>query len=190
MNDNYELDDLIDSLQRDIVMERYYPLIDCKKALTAILNKAGAVQKDQVSEAVIEELRGKLGDPTARLFARYLHIYDFNKAKLREISDYIGTKDYDALSALLRLPGVRRLRAQLYLNSGVTLEVLAEKSTEEIRSMVRAYIQRENRAEIVPQPKEVNCHRAVAKMILHTDHRRPRDLQGKEHEDEQSTGRY
>ena len=36
-------------------------------------------------------------------------------------------------------------------------------------NMVRDYIQRENRAEIVPQPKEVNCHRAVAKMILHTE---------------------
>ncbi len=36
-------------------------------------------------------------------------------------------------------------------------------------NMVRDYIQRENRAEIVPQTKEVNCHRAVAKMILHTE---------------------
>lgn len=78
-------------------------------------------------------------------------------------------KDYDTLAELLRLPGVRILRAELYFNSGVTLEVLAEKSSEDIRNMVSDYIQRENCSEIIPQPKEVNCHREVAKMILHTN---------------------
>jgi hypothetical protein len=49
----------------------------------------------------------------------------------------------------------------------VTLEILAEKPTEEIRTMVRDYIEREGRREIVPLSKEVNCHKEVAKMILH-----------------------
>jgi len=110
-----------------------------------------------------------LGDDISRLFARFIHIYDFNPSKLREIKSYAGTNAYDALAELLRLPGVRVLRAELYFNSGVTLEALAEKSTEDIRGMVCDYIQRENRSEILPQPKEVNCHREVAKMILHTD---------------------
>ena len=169
MNDNYFLDDLIGSLERDIVMERYYPLIDYKGELTAILNEAGAVRKDQVSDEVTGDIRMKLGEVVSGLFSRFIHIYDFNKSKLREIKDYAGTEKYDALAALLRLPGVRLLRAELYYNSGVTLEVLAEKSTEDIRNMVGDYIRRENRSEIIPQPKEVNCHRAVAKMILHTD---------------------
>jgi len=72
---------------------------------------------------------------------------------------------------LLRLPGVRLLRAELFFYSGVTIETLAEKTTDEIRNMIRDYIQRENRTEIVPQPKEVNCHRAVAKMLLRTNSR-------------------
>ena len=165
MNDNYYMDDLIGSLKRDTVMDRYYPLINYKEELTAILNKAGAVRKEQVSNAVIEDIRMLLDDDISVLFARFIHIYDFNKSKLREI------KGYDALAGLLRLPGVRILRAELYLNSGVTLEVLAEKSTEDIRDKVSDYIQRENRSEIIPQPKEVNCHREVAKMILHTDNR-------------------
>ena len=171
MNDNYYMDDLIGSLERNIVMERYFPLIDHKEELTAILIKNGVVRKDQVSDAVIEEVRIMLGETVSGLFARFIHIYDFNKSKLREIKDYVGKKEYDDLAGLLRLPGVRLLRAELYFNSGVTLEVLAEKSTEDIRDMVRDYIQRENRSEIVPQPKEVNCHREVAKMILHTETR-------------------
>ena len=169
MNDNYYLDDLIASLERDIVMERYYPLIEHKEELTAMLHRAGAVRKDQVSDALIDEIHMLLGKNISQLFARFLHLYDFKQAKLRELKGHVGTKDYAALAELLRLPGVRLLRAELYFHSGVTLEVLAEKSTEEIRSMVRDYIQRENRSEIVPQPKEVNCHRAVAKMLLHTE---------------------
>jgi len=171
MNDNYYIDDLIGALEKDIVMERYYPLIDYKGELTAILNKYGVVRKENVSNEVIEDIRMRLGDAISILFARYIHIYDFNKSKLREIKGYAGTKEYEPLSNLLRLPGVRLLRAELYFNSGVTLEVLAEKSTEDIRNMVCDYIQRENRSEITPQPKEVNCHREVAKMILHAYNR-------------------
>ena len=169
MNDNYYMDDLIGSLEKDIVMERYYPLIDHKGELTAILNKAGAIRKDQVCDAVTEDIRMLLGEAVSGLFSRFIHIYDFNTSKLREIKGYIGTEKYDALAALLRLPGVKLLRAELYFNSGVTLEVLAEKSTEDIRNMVGDYIRREKRPEIIPKPKEVNCHRAAAKMILRTD---------------------
>lgn len=169
MNDNYYADDLIASLEKDVVMERYYPLIDHKEELTAIINKAGAVRKDDISDAVAEKIGAALGLDISRLFTRFIHIYDFNKSKLRDIKAYVGTNEYDALAALLRLPGVRLLRAELYFNSGVTLEVLAEKSTEDIRAMVCDYIRRENRSEIVPQPKEVNCHREVAKMILRTN---------------------
>ena len=168
INDNYYMTDLIASLERDIVMERYYPLIDCKGELTAILEQAGVARKDQLADAADEEIRTVLGSRVAALFARYIHIYDFRKSKLRQISGYSGTEKYAALAALLRLPGVGLLRAELYCNSAVTLEILAEQSTEDIRSRVSNYIRRENRPETLPQPKEVNCHRAVAKMILHT----------------------
>ena len=167
MNDNYLVSDLINSLRMDVVMERYYPLIDYKGVITIILNKAGVVRKNEISENVIKEISMALGKDISSTFSRFIHIYDFNKSKLKDIKDYVGTKEYDSLAGLLRLPGVRLLRAELYYNSGVTLNVLAEKSTEDIRNMVNDYIKRENRKEIPPQPKEVNCHREVAKMILH-----------------------
>ena len=167
MNDNYFVNDLINSLKKDVVMERYYPLIDFKEELITILNKTGVVRKNDVSETVIEDIKRELGKNISSIFTRYIHIYDFNKSKLNDIKDYVGTKEYDGLAGLLRLPGIRVLRALLYYNSGVTLKMLATKSTEDIRSMVSDYIERENRQEIIPQPKEVNCHREVAKMILH-----------------------
>lgn len=167
MNDNYYLDDLISSLKKDVVLKRYYPLINYKEELTDILKKAGVVRKNQVSENVIEDISKVLGKDISNIFARYIHIYDFNKAKLKDIKDYLGTKEYDSLAELLRLPGVRLVRAKLYYNSGVTLNVLIEKTSEEIRDMISDYIKREFRQEIIPQPKEVKCHKEVAKMILH-----------------------
>lgn len=167
MNDNYYINDLISSLKSDVVMERYYPLINYKEELTRILNKARVVRKNDVSDTVIEDIKKTLGKDISNSFACFIHIYDFNKSKLRDIKDYVETEEYDDLANLLRLPGVRLLRAKLYYNSGITLKVLAKKSTEEIRNMVSEYIKRENREEIIPQPKEVNCHREVAKMILH-----------------------
>lgn len=169
MNDNYYVYDLISSLKRDIIMERYYPLIDFKEELIEIINRFGVVRKEEISQVVIDEIEKELGKNTSNIFTRYIHIYDFNKAKLRDIKEYTGKKEYDSLSELLRLPGVRLLRAKLYYNSGVTLKVLSKESTENIRAMIYDYIQRNNRTEIVPQPKEVNCHREVAKMILHAN---------------------
>ena len=167
MNDNYYVNDLINSLKKDVVMELYYPLINYKEELISIISKVGVVRKNQISETVIEDIEKILGKDISNSFARFIHIYDFNKSKLRDIKDYAGTKEYDSLADLLRLPGVRALRAKLYYNSGVTLKILAEKSTEDIRAMVCNYIQRNRREEIIPQPKEINCHREVAKMILH-----------------------
>lgn len=168
MNDDFYIDDLLDSLKKDVVMERYYPLIDCKEELKTIITKAGAVRKSQLTDNLINGIEKQLGKEISILFVRYIHIYDFNKSKLNDIKEFVGTKEYEILASLLRLPGVRSLRALLYYNSGITLEILAKESTENIRSLIKNYIQCENRKEIVPQPKEVNCHREVAKMILNT----------------------
>ena len=79
MNDNYFMEDLIGSLERDVVMERYYPLMEYKGELTAILDKAGVIRKDQISDEVMEDIRVALGEAVSRLFSRFIHIYDFNR---------------------------------------------------------------------------------------------------------------
>ena len=169
MNDNFYIDDLIDALSKEITMERYSPLFPLREELLGFMRERMAVRRDDIDDGMISELGEKYGDDIAALFARYIHLYDFSKAKLRDIKPFIGTESYAPLADLLRLPGVRLLRAELYHNSGVSLEMLAEKTTAEIQSMVREYIEREGRGEIVPLTKEVNCHRAVARMILHIE---------------------
>lgn len=167
MNDNFYLSDLLGSIREDTTMERYWKLIPVRDELICELDRLGVVFRDDVTEEVLGKLADRFGEDTVRLLARFLHIYDFSKAKLKDIRQIEDAEEYAALADLLRLPGVRLLRAQLYYSSGVTLEVLYDTPTEEIQSMVRRYVEREGRAESVPFAKEINCHREVAKMILH-----------------------
>lgn len=167
MKDNFYVSDLIGSIREDTTMERYWRLIPIRDELICELDRLGVVFRDDVTDDVLSRLSDRFSEDTVRLLARFLHIYDFSKAKLKEIRQVEDAEKYAALADLLRLPGVRLLRAELYYNSGVTLDVLAEKPTDAIQSMVREYVEREGRLESVPFPKEVNCHREVAKMILH-----------------------
>lgn len=167
MNDNFFLEDLLHSLRESTTTERYWPLIPYREELLSFLKEQKLNFRDEVTDSGLPLLHERFGAEITGLFTRYLHLYDFKKEKLREIRQYQGTERYDPLAGLLRLPGVRILRAELYYNSGVTIEILAEKPTDEIRTMVRDYIEREGRREIVPLSKEVNCHKEVAKMILH-----------------------
>lgn len=169
MTDNFYIEDLILSVRKETTMERYLPLAEHREELLAVMRENGIVFRDDVTDAVLQKVSMTCGETVARLFARFIHIYDFNRQKLRDIRAYEDTEAYEPLAGLLRLPGVRLLRAELYYHSGVTLKTLAESTTEEIRGMVQAYITREHRTETVPLPKEVNCHRAVAKMILHIE---------------------
>ena len=169
MNDNFYVEDLLQSLREDTTVERYWRLIPLREELLCCLKRQGVVFRDDVTDEVMSKVGDSFGSDTAALLARFLHLYDFGSAKLRELKQVQDGEKRAALSQLLRLPGVRLLRAELYYNSGVTLEVLAQKQTEEIRSMVREYTHRESRGETVPFVKEVNCHREVAKMILHIE---------------------
>ena len=167
MSDNFYIEDLIFALREDTVPERYYRLIPLRDKLLACLKKHGAVLRDDVTEDIFGDIGRTFGADISLLFGRYLHIYDFSPSKLKEIPYAKGTAEYAALAELMRLPGVRILRAELYYNSGVTLDVLDSKTTDEIRGMVKEYVTRENRSETVPFVKEVNCHRAAARIILH-----------------------
>lgn len=117
-------------------MDRYYPLIDYKDTLISYLKDEGIVFRDKITEDVIKSLAFVVSSDIAHLFARFLHIYDFKKGKLREIRKYYGTEKFDTLANLLRLPGVRVLRAELYYSSGLNIESLSCKTTEEIQNTV------------------------------------------------------
>ena len=165
--DNFRIQDLLESLQKESVGEKFYPLIPYRDAILRELQEKGILYRDEIADAEMQTLRNEYGDTIANLFKRFLHLYDFNPKKLKDIEKYLGMKEYAVLYDLLRLPGVRLLRAELYYHSGVNIQMLAEQSTEEIQNMVKRYIEENRRSEIVPLKKEVKTHQAVARMILH-----------------------
>lgn len=169
MTDHYFMSDLLASVKKDTTPERYWPLIGVREELLSFLHEKGIVRRPQMTADVLDEAAGRFGNGTARLLAGLMHIYDFNPAKLKDIRQYEGTERYEPLRNLLRLPGVQLLRAELYHNSGVSLQTLTVSTTEEIREAVAAYIAREGRSEIVPLPKEINCHREAARLFLRGD---------------------
>ena len=158
-SDDFYIEDLILSIRKETTSVRYLPLAEYREELSALMRENGVTFRDEITDGILRKIADKCGESVAGLFARFIHIYDFNEKKLRDIREYEGTEGYDTLAELLRLPGVRLLRAELYFYSGVTLRSLRE------------YIEREKRTEIVPLTKEVNCHREVAKMILHASGR-------------------
>ena len=119
MTDNFYIEDLILSVGKDTTPERYLPIEAHREDLLALMHENGIVFRDEITDAILAEIAGKCGDDIAGLFARFIHLYDFNPKKLRDIKDHEGRDGYDTLAGLLRLPGVRRLRAELYYNSGV-----------------------------------------------------------------------
>ncbi|MCQ2424363.1 MAG: hypothetical protein MJ088_05665, partial [Clostridia bacterium] len=139
---------------------------------------AGAARRDDVTDEMLADVAKRWGEPTARLLARYLHLYDFRAEKRRELAPLSGAANHGVLCDLMRLPGVFSQSAFVQqvagvdcvcerADSGLTVDKLAALSTEEIRDAVRRYIEENGRTETVPLVKEVNCHRAVARMIVH-----------------------
>ena len=165
--DNFYLEDLLFSLAPETTLARFSPLFPLKESLLRDFQSFSAVFRDDVTEDVMKKLAERYDETTLRLLSRFLHLYDFDTKKLREISSYVGTKPYDVLADFLRLPGVRLLRAKLYADSGFTTETLVERPAEEIQSIIRRYVEENQRPESVPFLKEIRCHKAVAQMILH-----------------------
>lgn len=173
--DNFYVEDLLSSLSPETTMTRYAPLFPFKEDLLRDLQSLSVVFRDDVTEDVMKALAERYDEATLRLLSRFLHLYDFDPKKLREIADLSGTESYEVLADLLRLPGVRLLRAKLYADSGITLTELAQRPTEEIQETIRRYIETNDRPEIVPFPKEIRCHKAVAQMILHLKKSPPKE---------------
>lgn len=74
------------------------------------------------------------------------------------------------LCDLMRLPGVKITRSELYFNCGYTsIEAFAYETPENIHTTIKNYINKntDNKAKAVPLPKEISTQVAVAKSIPH-----------------------
>lgn len=164
---NYGIDALDVLLRKDCVSERYYPLIAKKTFLIGNLRELGCVRKED-AQALSDEalaLAGLKNADGVRLFRRFLRIYDPATAKFREIEKSAADPAQKAsFRELYYLPGVKEIRADLYYRSGFrALADIAAAAEEEILRKTADTIAREGLSCIVPLPKEVRTHIAVAK---------------------------
>lgn len=189
--DNYYLDDLIDSIDLNSTLSRYYPLIEFKEQLKKTLKENNIIRKEEYNS---EKLKDLFREDIIRLFSFAIHLYDFKPRKLKELDFidpiiidelnsikinnsgdfilyYLSNKDkkyqyfYDICN-LMRLPGVKGIRAKLYYDCGFkSFDDFVCKKAEDIQKIISDFINENERKESCPLPKEISTHIAVAKII-------------------------
>lgn len=167
VNTDYKLDALRLLLQKDCLSERYHKLTDYTEKLIGGLKALGCQTKSDAAGLSDEALcsLGLSDAETVRLFRRFLTIYDPNRQKLRELEKLpIEPREREAYTELYCLPGVKLTRADLYLRSGFcSLADIAVSTVEEIRTRTAQTIAEQSLSCIVPLPKEIRTHIAVAR---------------------------
>jgi len=129
---------------------------------------AGELRSERVKRKpfMIRNFRGVNPEHIAKLDALYIENRDQmidagRKPQLRqELADRTdipveGILELVTLSDLSRLAGVRRVRARLYYDAGLTPEIIAAWEPDELHAMLVEFVERTNFDGIPPQPKEV-----------------------------------
>ena len=167
MNTNYKIGALDVLLSKDCLSERYYPLIPHKEKLISGLRLLGVETKNDAAALSDEALMraGLPDDAAVRLFRRFLTIYDPNPAKFKEIEKLsLSAEEKSAFAELYCLPGIKSVRASLYYQSGYSwVSDFADATVEEVLERTARTIAERGLACIVPLPKEVRTHIAVAR---------------------------
>lgn len=167
LSTDYPVEALRVLLVGDCLSERYAPLLPYRDALLAGLRLRGCRTKSD-AEGLPDGAFIELGLPdagTVRLLRRFLTIYDPAPQKFREIGKVTADPaEREAFRELYHLPGVKAVRARLYYRSGYrSIAEIAAASPEEILSKTDRAIAEHELSCIVPLPKEVRTHIAVAK---------------------------
>ncbi len=141
---------------------------------------AGELRSERVKRKpfMIKNFRGANPEYIAKLDALYIENRDQmldagRKPHLRQaLADQTsipldGILELVTLSDLARLGGVRRVRARLYYDAGLTPEIIATWEPEELHAMLVEFVARTNFDGLAPQPKEVqNLMRDARKLPL------------------------
>ena len=164
---NYRIEALEYLLEKDCLSERYYPLIGYKAELILRCRRLGYRAKSDIlalSDSELEEF-GFHDVGMLTLLRRFLTMYDPNPQKFREIEKLGMEPEMESVfRELYYLPGVRHIRALLYFYSGYrSLAAIAGADTEDILEKAALAISMHQLSCIVPLPKEVRTHIAVAR---------------------------
>ena len=164
---DYNIEALRILLDKRCLSERYYPLLPYTDALLSGLPLLGCRKKSDAEKLSDEALAqiGMTAPETLRLFRRFLTIYDVNPQKFKEIPKLCSDEEEQAaFRELYCLPGVKYVRAALYYRSGYrSIAAFADTTVEEVLEKTARTIAENGLSCIVPLPKEVRTHIAVAK---------------------------
>lgn len=142
----------------------YFDFIENKE----LSDLAGELRSERVKRKpfMIKNFRGVNPEHIAKLDALYIENRDQmldagRKPHLREELaaqtgiPLEGILELVTLSDLARLGGVRRVRARLYHDAGLTPEIIATWEPEALHAMLVDFVERTNFDGIAPQPKEI-----------------------------------
>lgn len=164
---NYRIEALEYLLDKECLPEKYYPLIPFKNDLISQSHKMGYKTKNEIAGLSDDELFhfGLQDEKIIHLLRRFLSLYDPRPQKWKEIEKLnLSAKEKLAFQELFYLPGVKQTRASLYFDSGYeSLTRIAEADLQDILEKTALTISARKLSCIVPLPKEVRTHIAVAK---------------------------
>lgn len=157
-------------LNEDCIVQRFYPLIQYKNRLSANLSGKGILTRNACAALSDQELieAGLPDENMAALFRCFLHLYDYKGKGIKDIPDAEcrSAKEISSLLELMRLPGVKAVRAQLYLHCGIrSLSDLADADAEQLRDQIANRILQEELPFSAPFLKELRTQIAVAKVF-------------------------
>lgn len=170
VNSNYHIKGIGLLLNEDCILQRYFPLIQYKVQLLNNLLDKGCITKNACfilsDKALIEA--GLPDSDMVELFRRFLCLYDYKGKGIKDIPDAeCRTKDeISSLMELMRLPGVKAIRAELYFHCGIrSLSDLAASDAVQLRDAIANIIMQESLPFSPPLPKELRTQIAVAKVF-------------------------
>ena len=164
---NYKIESIEILLNKECILERYFPLIPFKDKLInrfqkeKIMTKEDAIRSDDILLDVLKETS------LVNLFKRFLNMYEINKSKLKEIDKLnLPLEERKCFEELYLLPGVKATRATLYyLSSLKTLKDISKKTPNEIIELTNNTISKNNLNCKAPLYKEANTHIVVATLL-------------------------
>ncbi len=169
INSNYLIQGIALLLEEDRILKCYVPLIPIKQQLVQGLQQLGCKTRDDCLALTNEELiSAGLPAELTGLFRRFLCLYDYKSKGIKDIPDAEAksAEEIASLIELMRLPGVKAVRAQLYHHCGLqSLADFAAWDAEALQQHIAQVIEREALPYSVPLPKELRTQIAVAKLF-------------------------
>lgn len=153
-------------LNEDCILKCYHPLIAYKHQLADGLLRRGCLTNENcraLSDAELAQVG--LPENMTGLFRQFLRLYDYKGRDIKDIPDAESKAEDEivALLELMRLPGVKAIRAQLYYHCGLrSLADFTASDAESLRLHIAGVIARDGLLYSTPLPKELRTQIAVA----------------------------